>query len=59
MFELKCVFFMGEGGVWLNIVPLQGWATDPYLGPDYMSQAGPVSQAALVWAGPVVMLSRS
>ena len=27
-----------------------------YLGPDYMSQlAGPVSRAASVWAGPVVM----
>ena len=25
------------------------------LGPDYMSRAGPVSRAALVWAGPVVM----
>ena len=26
-----------------------------YLGPDYMSQAGPVSRAASVWAGQVVM----
>ena len=25
------------------------------LGPDYMSRAGPVSWAASVWAGPVVM----
>ena len=25
------------------------------LGPDYMSRAGPVSRAASVWAGPVVM----
>ena len=25
------------------------------LGPDYMSWAGPVSRAALLWAGPVVM----
>ena len=25
------------------------------IGPDYMSRAGPVSRAALVWAGPVVM----
>ena len=25
------------------------------LGPDYMSRAGPVSRAGLVWAGPVVM----
>ena len=26
-----------------------------FLGPDYMSRAGPVSRAASVWAGPVVM----
>ena len=25
------------------------------LGPDYMSRAGPVSRAALMWASPVVM----
>ena len=25
------------------------------LGPDYMNRAGPVSRAASVWAGPIVM----
>ena len=49
-----CFFLFG-----LENYPAQLFLANPrynfLLGPDYMSRAGPVSRAASVWAGPVVM----